>query len=100
MILGEDFMFMDSMKTETIAIKLLTEPYKDIVYRYTKLNVKENDDDSATLSFSYELYEMGDNTETSLRKDEKFHQHIGLVLNSLILEAVEHVENTQKKEVK
>lgn len=100
MILGEDFMFMDSMKTETTAIKLLTGPYKDIVYRYTKLNVKENDDDSATLSFSYELYEMGDNTETSLRKDEKFYQHIGLVLNSLILDAVEHVENTQTKEVK
>lgn len=100
MILGEDFMFMDSMKTDTTAIKLLTGPYKDIVYRYTQLNVKENDDDSATISFSYELYEMGENTETSLRKDERFHEHIGLVLNSLILDAVEHTEKTQTKEVK
>lgn len=95
MILGEDFIFMDSMKTDTTAIKLLTGPYKDVVYRYTQLNVKENIDDTATLSFSYEVHEMGEHTETALRKDVRFQEHIGLVLNSLIIEAVEYTEKTQ-----
>lgn len=92
MILGEDFMFNDSMKTDTTAIKLLTGPYKDIVYRYTQLSVKENTNDTATMFFDYELYEMGEHTETSIRKDERFTKHIGLILNTLILEAVDDLE--------
>lgn len=98
MIIGEDYMFMDSIKVETTPLKLLTGPYKDVVYRYTNLSIKENENDTATLSFSYELYEMGEHTETSLNKDKRFQEHIGLILNSLILEAVEHTENKQQVE--
>jgi hypothetical protein len=94
MILGEDFMFMDSMKEDTTPIKLLTGPYKDVVYRYATLSVKENTDETATVSFQYELYEMGEHTETALRKDNRFEKHIGLILNSLVLDAVEHMEKT------
>jgi len=90
MIIGEDYMFMDSMKKDTTPIKLLTGPYKDVVYRYTQMSVKENTNDTATMFFEYELYEMGNHTETFLRKDKRFTEHIGLVLNSLIIEAVEH----------
>lgn len=100
MILGEDFMFMDSIKADTTPLKLLTGPYKDVIYRYTNMTVKENDDDTASLIFDYELFEMGNHTETTLRKDEKFIKHVGLVLNTLILEAVEHTEKTQTTEVK
>lgn len=99
MILGEDYMFMDSMKTDTTTIKLLTGPYKDVVYRYTNMSVKENDNDTASLIFDYELYEMGEHTETSLRQDTRFIGHIGLILNSLILEAVEHSEKTRTNKV-
>lgn len=100
MIIGEDFMFMDSIKADTSALKLLTGPYKDVVYRYTNMSVKENDDETATLIFDYELYEMGNHTETTLRKDDRFTQHIGLVLNTLILEAIEHKVNEPTTEVK
>ena len=100
MILGEDFMFMDTIKADTTPLKLLTGPYKDVIYRYINMTVKENDDDTASLIFDYELFEMGNYTETTLRKDEKFIKHVGLVLNTLILEAVEHTEKTQTTEVK
>jgi hypothetical protein len=100
MIIGEDFMFMDTIKADTSPLKLLTGPYKDVVYRYTNMSVKENDDETATLIFDYELYEMGNHTETTLRKDDRFTQHIGLVLNTLILEAIEHKVNEQTTEVK
>ena len=89
MILGEDFEFVDSLKTDTAAIRLLSGPYKDVVYRYTVMSMRENDDDSATLSFEYELLQLGEHYETKLRSDKKFQEHVGLILNTLILELVE-----------
>ena len=93
MIIGEDFEFVDSLKTDTAAIRILTGPYNGVVYRYTQMSVKENDDESATLMFDYELLEMKDFTETTLRNDVRFTQHIGLILNTLILEVVDHTLN-------
>ena len=96
MIIGEDFEFNDTLKTDTAAIKLLTGPYKNVMYRYTSMSVKENNNDTATMQFDYELFEMGEHTETSLRKDKRFTEHIGLILNTLIIEAVEHEDKSPK----
>lgn len=97
MILGEDFSFQDSLKTDTVAIKLLTGPYKDVVYRYKVLNVKEAEDKShATMLFEYELHDMGTFTETTLRKDKKFETHIGLVLNALLIEAADAADHQKQ----
>lgn len=96
MIIGEDFEFNDKLKTDTAAIKLLTGPYKNVIYRYTSMSVKENNNDTATMQFDYELFEMGEHTETSLRKDKRFTEHIGLILNTLIIEAVEYEDKTPK----
>jgi hypothetical protein len=96
MIIGEDFEFKDTLKEDTTPIKLLTGPYKDVVYRYTHMSVQENEDDTATMKFDYELYEMGNYTETSLRKDKRFAEHIGLILNALILEALDSQETKQE----
>lgn len=96
MIIGEDFEFNDTLKTDTAAIKLLTGPYKNVMYRYTSMSVKENNNDTATMQFDYELFEMGEHTETSLRKDKRFTEHIGLILNTLIIEAVEYEDKTPK----
>lgn len=89
MILGEDFKFRDDMKHDTVPIELMLDPYKGIVYRYTKVGVKENDNETATLQFDYDLYEMGNHTETKLRKDRIFTETLGLILNTLILEVGE-----------
>lgn len=86
MILGEDFKFRDDLKKDTVPIELLLDPFKGIVYRYIKVGIKENNNKTATLKFDYELYEMGDHTETKLRKDKMFTETLGLVLNTLILE--------------
>jgi hypothetical protein len=97
MILGEDYSFMDSLKTDTVAIKLLTGPYKDIVYRYKELSVKEAHDKSyATMVFDYELFDMAAFTETTLRKDKLFETHVGLVLNALLLEAVDATDHQKQ----
>lgn len=92
--IGKDFRFRDDMHKpgeagDTIPIEVLTGPYKNVIYRYVKIGVKEKDDGEAVLQFIYDLLEMGDHTETSLRNDMRFTNHIGLILNHLILETLE-----------
>jgi hypothetical protein len=96
MIVGEDFEFVDTLKTDTAAIRLLCGPYKDVVYRYTTMAIRENEDDSATLSFDYELLQLAEHYETKLRKDIRFQEHLGLILNTLILELVDKTQEEQQ----
>jgi hypothetical protein len=88
MIIGEDFSFRDDIKSDTVPVELLLEPYKGVVLKYTKVEIKEDKkNDEAVLKFQYELLRMGDSTETKLRSDKQFEKTVGLVLNTLILEA-------------
>lgn len=91
MLIGKDYLLRDDLYEEekTLPIQLLTGPYKDVILRYTTVSIKEMEGDQAKMIFDYDLLEMGDHTETSLRKDVKFTQHIGLVLNTMILETLE-----------
>lgn len=91
MILNEDFKFRDDLYEEekTLPIELLSEPYKGIVLRYNQVAVKEQVDGTAKMQFDYDLLEMGSHIETALRKDQKFTEYTGLVLNAMILEILE-----------
>lgn len=93
MLLSEDYKFRDDIKADTVPIELLTEPYKGVILRYTTVAVKEQEGGQAKLQFQYELLEMGEHTETSLRKDPKFETHAGLILNAMILESLEAQED-------
>lgn len=98
MIIGEDYKFRDDMKHDTVPIELLTGPYKGVIFRYTDVGIMEQNDETAKMRFNYDLHGMGDYTETSLRKDPKFTQHIGIILNGLILEIVENDGNVLKED--
>ena len=74
---------------DTVPIELLTGPYSGVIYRYVRINVQEKKNGEAVMRFQYELLNMGNHTETSLRKDPLFAEHIVLLLNHLILEAAE-----------
>jgi hypothetical protein len=91
MLIGKDYLLRDDLYEEdkTLPIQLLTGPYKDVILRYTTVSIKEMENDQAKMLFDYDLLEMGNHTETSLRKDVKFTQHVGLVLNTMILETLE-----------
>jgi len=105
MILGEDYAFRDKLvksKEETVPIEVLTGPFKGVILRYTQVAVRENQNETATLQFDYDLLKIPqDHSEIGLRRNKIFEKHIGLILNSLILEAVgpedEH-RNTNSKE--
>jgi hypothetical protein len=99
MKINEDFKFRDDFKNlDTVPIELLLGEFKGVILRYTTVSVKENDDKTATLQFSYDLLEMGDHTETSLRRSKLFNDYIGLVLNTMILEVVDGELNESGKD--
>jgi hypothetical protein len=89
MILGTDFRFSNVYDTDTSAIELLTEAYKGVIFRFKDVGVRENDDGTATLRFSYELLSPGKFKEDLLRQDQYFERHLGLILNTLILDIAE-----------
>lgn len=91
MIIGKDYRLRDDLYEEdkTLPIELLTGPYQGVILRYTTVAIKETEGDQARMIFDYELLEMGNHTETSLRKDVRFTEHAGLVLNTMILETLE-----------
>ncbi len=89
MILGTDFRFSNVYNTDTTAIELLTEAYKGVIFRFTNVGVKENEDSTATLKFNYDILSPGKFKEEKLREDKYFEQHLGLILNTLILDIAE-----------
>lgn len=96
MVLGEDYIFRDDLKEDTVPIELLTGPYKGVTLRYTTVAIQEQENNTAKLKFDYELYETGDHTMVGLRKDDRFQHHIGLILNSMILESLEAPQNESR----
>ena len=90
MIIGQDYKFRDDMKADTVPVELLTDPYSGVILRYTTVAISEQEDGTAKLKFDYELFETGNHTMVGLRKDPKFQEYAGLVLNAMILESVEN----------
>lgn len=93
MILGTDFKFRDEYENDTTAIELLTDAYKGVIYRYTNVGLKEQEDGTATMRFDYELLDPGKFKNDKLREDKYFNEHLGLILNTLILDVVEMSQN-------
>jgi len=101
MIESSDFRFRDDLNKQddksTVPIEILTEQYKNVIFRYTTVGIKEQDNGTAVLRFQYDLLDMGEHTETKLRNDKRFEQHLGVLLNHLILESAEHEQNESRK---
>jgi hypothetical protein len=102
MIETQDFRFRDDMfnknTKDTVPIEILIPPYKGVILRYTEVGIKEQDNGTAVMRFAYDLLNPGDYSELTLRRDERFEQHIGLLLNHLILEAAEFENNESGKD--
>jgi len=97
MIEKKDFRFRDDMNEgidkNTVPIEILTEPYKNIIFRFTTVGIKEMENGTAVLRFQYDILDVAEFSETTLRNDKRFEQHLGLMLNHLILESAEYEHN-------
>lgn len=91
MELGTDYKFRDDLFNEkedgsTCPIELLLDPYAGIVYRYTTVRFKLGEDDIPRLQYDYEIIKTNDLSMVTLRKNQKFNDILGLILNSLLLD--------------
>ena len=94
---GIDFVFRDDLfdpKKEgtTVPVELMVDPYQGVVYRYTVVSFKMEEDNIPRLQFDWEIINAGKFSETTLRRDNYFVNTIGLILNALLLEASEEGE--------
>lgn len=92
-MLSKDFRFRDDIKADTVPIEILEGPFAGVVLRFTSVQIREQEDGTARMLFDYELHEMKHHSETSLRKNVKFTETAGLILNQLILEKVDTDNN-------
>lgn len=89
MILGQDFKFREDFKTDTTPFELMVDPYKGIVYRYVKLDLTAFSESDPRIKFDFLFLELNGFREKPLRKDVKFIQLLGLILNSIIIDTME-----------
>ncbi len=94
MILNEDYKFRDDLfdpkkDGTTCPIEILTQPYTGVVFRFTTVQFKLDEDNIPRLRFAYDLTETKKFSEMKLRQDEYFVKHLGLILNAVLLEMEE-----------
>ena len=94
MELGIDYKFRDDLFNSnengtTCPIELILDPFAGIVYRYTTVKFKVGEDDIPRISYDYEIITTNDLSMMTLRKNEKFNQVLGLILNGLLIDASE-----------
>jgi hypothetical protein len=88
---GTDFNFRDDLYNDkeegtTCPIELLLDPYAGVVYRYTTVRFKLGEDNIPRLQYDYEIIKTNDLSMVTLRKNQKFNDILGLILNSLLLD--------------
>ena len=91
---GTDFKFRDDLfdakeDGSTCPIELMLDPFAGVVYRYTTVRFKVGEDDIPRLQFDYEIIKTNDLSMITLRKNQKFNDAVGLILNTLLLDASE-----------
>lgn len=100
--IGKDYKFRDDMikseSNDTVPIEILTPPYNGVILRFTKVAVKELENGTAVLQFEYDLVDAGEHSETKLRSEERFHRHLSVLLNHLILESVEGNDDADRED--
>ena len=94
MELGKDFSFRDDLFNakedgSTVPIELTLDPFAGIVYRYTTVTFKMDEDNIPRMQYDYEIIKTNDLSMVTLRKNEKFNTMLGLILNALLLDASE-----------
>ena len=80
-----DYSFVESNNVEFYGIKLLTGEWKDVLYIYGKVSIKESPElDQATISFTYNIQESSNFEEDDLINDPEFKNYIGEVLQHIM----------------
>ena len=92
-ITSADYQLVESNNIEFYGVKLLTGKWKDVVYIYGQVKIKESPElDIATLAFTYDIQEAGQFEEDELIGDIDFRNYIGGILQNIMEESLEEGE--------
>ena len=88
---GIDYKFRDDLfdaKKEgtTVPIEILVDPFAGVVYNYTTVKFRVDENDVPRIGYDYEIIKTNDLSMMTLRKNEKFNTMLGLILNAMLLE--------------
>ena len=88
-----DYKFVESEHIEFYGIKLLTGKWKDVLYIYGKVSIKESPElDIATLGFTYNIQDPGEFEPDDLINDSTFKDYIGAVLEHIMQNSLKESE--------
>ena len=86
MIINSDFRFRDDLKYDTTPIEILFHPWNGVIIRYTTLGVVEEElKDQARVRFAYDIIDSRTYSQRKLRRDKRFNDALGLILNTIML---------------
>ncbi len=90
---GKDYSFQESNEAEFYAIKLLTGKWKNVLYIYGTVSIKESPElDQATLGFTYNIQEPGSYEDDELINDPEFKDYIGALLQHIITDSMDYAD--------
>ena len=84
-----DYRFRDDLhypEVELSVLELLSGPFCGILYCYGKTNIETIDDENGVLKFEFCVFNRNEEERKALAQNKEFIQHIGEVLNSIILD--------------
>ena len=102
MIEGTDYCFVYPKDEETVVnIKFLTGPYKDTIFKYGKVKIKE-EPDGAHLLFAYDVLESPVDKPKKLEKNSDFKNYIGDLLVEIMTSNMEQdiIDETRADDIK
>ena len=95
-IVTSDYKFVESNQVEFYGIRLLTGKWKDVLYIYGKVSIKESAElDIATLTFTYNIQESAEFEPDDLINDPEFKDYIGAVLEHIMKNSLDESEKNK-----
>ena len=89
-ITSEDYSIVENPSSEFHGVLLKTGTYKEVVVVYGTVSIKESPElDMATLGFTFNIQDPGDNDFDELNTSEEFKNYLGAVLQHIITDSLE-----------
>ena len=95
MKLNEDYQVCDiDNKTEnaSIAIKINTPEYQNVVFRFDGIKIKDEDQENALLSFEYTIIDSQQHSTENLEQDERFGVCLAEIMQDILRLALKQAE--------
>jgi len=88
---NEDYVLVKISNTVE-GVKLLLDDYKDVVYHYHRVKVRE-EDGVGKMDFGYSIIEPGSYDIDELNSNSDFHKIMGDILTTILLNEIEYAQN-------